>query len=102
MKNKHKWKYDDYSKWSHMLAMNYTRDQLNEKLNDLEGLSDQYAKQHREAIEASTSMSSNSMRRAHSRNNVSSNYEELNAINNAIEIHEFYPEKCMNNWNNPG
>ena len=86
--------YESYSLWSRQLAESYTVKELQAVLINLEGLSGKYAKQHLSAIEATTSMQSQSQRRAHARNNLSGNYEKKQAYRNAIELHQNYPAKC--------
>jgi hypothetical protein len=63
-----------------------------------EGLGNKYAMQHLSAIEATTSMQSQSQRRAHARNNLTGNYEKKRAYNNAIELHKYYPERCKRSF----
>lgn len=91
------WPYESYSLWSRQLAETYTKAELQKIVTLTESLSDKYAKQHLSAIEATTSMQSQSQRRAHARNNVSANYEKKRAHMDALEIHEQYSGKCNNN-----
>ena len=86
--------YESYSLWSRQLAESYSVKELQKVVNECEGLSDKYARQHLSAIEATTSMQSQSQRRAHARNNVDGNYEKKRAYSNAIELHKYYPERC--------
>jgi len=86
--------YESYSLWSRQLAETYTLKELNKVANECEFLSDKYAQQHLSAIEATTSMQSQSQRRAHARNNVEGNYEKKRAYLNAIELYQYYPEHC--------
>lgn len=86
--------YESYSLWSRQLAKDCTVEELQKVLKKCEGLTEKYAKQHLSAIESSTSMQSQSQRRAHSRNNLHGNYEKKMAYSNAIELHKYYPERC--------
>ncbi len=86
--------YESYSSWSRQLAKNYTIEELQKVIYECESLSNKYAKQHLSAIEKSNSITSQSQRKAHSRNNVTLNYEKKRAYINAIELHQYYPEKC--------
>lgn len=86
--------YETYSLWSRQLAELYTVKELQKVVSECEGLSDKYARQHLAAIEATTSMQSQSQRRAHARNNLTGNYEKKRAYSNAIELHKYYPERC--------
>lgn len=86
--------YESYSLWSRQLAESYTVDDLQKVVDKCEDLADKYARQHLSAIKATTSMQSQSQRRAHARNNVTGNYERKKAYLDAIELHRYYPEKC--------
>ena len=90
--------YESYSLWSRQLAESYSVNELQKVVNECEGLSDKYAKQHLSAIEATTSMQSQSQRRAHAKNNVVGNYEKKRAYSNAIELHKYYPERCKRSF----
>ena len=48
-------------------------------------------------FEKSTSMQSNSQRRAQAGNLVAGLGERKMALENALEIHKYYPEKCKRN-----
>lgn len=86
--------YDTYSSWSRQLAKNYTIEELQKVVYECDYLTSKYSMQHLSAIEKSTSMNSQTQRKAHARNNVSLNYEKKRAYQNAIELHQYYPEKC--------
>ena len=86
--------YESYSLWSRQLAETHTLKELIKVANECEFLSDKYAKQHLSAIEATTSMQSQSQRRAHAKNNVVGNYEKKRAYLNAIELYQYYPQHC--------
>lgn len=86
------WKYEEYSAWSRQLAAHYTRDELEKKLYGVAKEASRLSKSHLSAIEKSTSMQSNSQRRAQTRNCVSANYEERCALKWAIDIYDNYPE----------
>jgi len=90
--NCNEYEYDDYSDWSKTLAKNYTKKELQKRLNDVDKLRDKYKRSHFHAIERSASMQGCSQARAQSGNVVRSNWDEYNAINNALEIHERFPK----------
>jgi len=86
-------KYEDYSEWSRQIAKTYTRKEIEKEANIANNNREQLSKNHLAAVEKSTSMSSNSQRRAQSRNAMTGNYERYNAYINALEIYDYYPEK---------
>lgn len=86
------WKYEEYSAWAQQLAKRYTTDDLEKKLGAVENARGRLREAHHRAVKATTSMSSMSQRRAHSRNAMVTNYEERMAIKNALEIHFYYPQ----------
>ncbi len=87
-----KYPYESYSLWSRQLAKSYSVKELQKELDKCDVLSDKYARQHLAAIKATTSMQSQSQRRAQTGNNVRGNYERKQAYKNAIELHSTYPE----------
>jgi len=87
------WKYEEYSEWSRQIAMNYTRKEIKKELGICDRQRGKLGESHRAAIEKTTSMQSNSQRRAQSGNSLRGNYERSQAYKNALEIYEFYPEK---------
>lgn len=87
--------YESYSLWSRQLAESWILADIEKELAKCESLSDKYAAQHLAAIEATTSMQSQSQRRAHARNNLTGNYEKKCALRNAIEIYTHYPQHAM-------
>ncbi len=86
------WDITEYTPYARQFARNYTRAELVEMLAGAEAAQKAYAMQHLGAIKKTTSMQSNSSRRANARNKAGANYEKLNAIRNAIEIHDVWPE----------
>ena len=90
----HQWKYEEYSMWSRQLAGNYTASELEKRLGIVEGSRSGAAASHLRVIERSTSMQSNSQRRAQSGNVLRANYEERRALYDALEIHSYYPDKA--------
>ncbi|KIL35837.1 hypothetical protein SD71_10590 [Cohnella kolymensis] len=87
------WKYEDYNDWSRMMAKNYTRSELEAMLYGTKSELTKATKTHLNAIRGTTSMHSNSQRRAQARNSVVGSYEKRYAIENALEIYRFYPER---------
>lgn len=92
-----KFKYEAYSDWSRLIASNYTKEQIETVIYGAQSKRSSLAKSHLSAINKSTSMQSNSQARAQSGNSFRGNYEKLNAHENALELHEFYPDKCKQN-----
>ncbi len=88
------WAYDEYSQWHQGLAKSYTKSELEKMLYKEQGKSDKYAQSHLKSISKTSSMQSNSQRRAQGRNNLESNYNHIRAYTNALEIHKFYPDKA--------
>jgi len=88
--------YESYNLWSRQLAETYTIKELEKELFKCMSNTEKYAQQHLAAIDATTSMTSQSQRRAHARNNVQGNYEKKCAYRNALEIHQYYPKMCKN------
>lgn len=86
------WAYEDYSAWSRQLAKNYSRAELEREVSKCDGARATLSNSHLNAIRATTSMTSQSQRRAQSGNAVAGNYERLRAHQDALEIHEFYPQ----------
>lgn len=87
-------KYEAYSDWSRLLAKTKTVQELEKEMGIANSKREKLAKSHFDAVKKTSSMSSNSQRRAQSRNSMVGNYEKYNAYKNALEIHEYYPEKC--------
>ena len=85
--------YNCYSDWSKQIAKLNTVEEIEKIILECEKYSDKYARQHLAAIESTTSMQSQSQRRAQTRNNVTANYEKKRAYQNALEIKKYYPEK---------
>jgi len=92
-KQEPQWKYEEYSDWSRQLARNNTQEELQKQLAKLQGEQVKNTASHLRAVDKTTSMQSNSQHRAQSGNVVRGNYERRNAIENALEIHKYYPEK---------
>lgn len=89
---KTQWKYEDYNDWSRQLAKNYTKQELENMLYDVNKELSKATKSHLNAINKTTSMQSNSQARAQSRNSVSGAAGKKYAIEKALEIYRFYPE----------
>ena len=91
---KHIWPYEAYSDWSRLIAKNYTADEIKKVIGITDSKREALSKKHLNAINKSTSMGSNSQARAQSRNSMSGNYAKLKAHEDALELHEVYPQKC--------
>ena len=85
-----------YSTWMKRLAKQKTRKELETELSRIEGRLSRETSAHLDAINKTTSMSGNSMARAHSRNNVSCSGDYSIALSGAIEIHDLFPEEAKN------
>lgn len=84
----HKW----YSEWMKALASANTRAVLVERLAQAKADSARNSAAHLRAIDATTSMSGQSQRRAQSRNAVAASCDLHIALAGAIEIHDLFPE----------
>ena len=74
------WKYSEYSNWSRLYAKDNTIPELERELNKLEKEQAKNIESHLRAVSKSTSMQSQSQRRAQARNVVTGNYERRRAI----------------------
>jgi hypothetical protein len=81
-----------YSSWMKSLATQFTRDELENKRYVVKREALKAGASHLRAIESSTSMTSNSARRAHARNVVAAAGDYAIALDGAIEIHDLFPE----------
>jgi hypothetical protein len=86
------WEYVEYSTYSRKLAQDYTRSKLQSDVNKMEAERQKLAESHFAAIKATSSMQSNSARRAHTGNSFRGNYEKLCAYIDALEIYDYYPQ----------
>lgn len=86
------WKYEDYNDWSRLMARNYTKKELENMVYGTGKELSKASKSHLNAVQKSTSMQGNSQARAQSRNAMTGTYEKKYAIENALEIYQFYPE----------
>ena len=87
-----------YSEWMKGLAKRMTRDEVLRELGVASGESARAAKTHHDAIARSSSMSSNSQRRAQARNVVAAAGEYKIALSGALEIHDLFPEHGKSDW----
>ena len=87
-------KYEEYSSWSRMLAKQHTVDELNKMLWISNKKSNNYKKEHENAVKKENRKVACSQRLAQSAVKLTSNWDKINAIENAIELHKFYPEHC--------
>lgn len=87
------WKYEDYSDWSRQIAKHYTREEIEKEFNKCARQRGKLAESSLKSIQKTTSMQSNSQRRAQSGNALTGNYERMQAYKNALEIYDYYPEK---------
>ena len=81
-----------YSDWSKSLAKIYTKQEIEKSLGIAQVKLSDAARTHHNAVARSTSMTSNSQRRAQSRNVVAASGELAIALRCALEIHELFPE----------
>jgi len=92
---KHIWPYEAYSDWSRLIAKNYTKNEISKVLGLTIGAKTKLSENHLRAIKKSTSMSSNSQARAQTGNSLRGNYEKQKAHEDALELHELYPDECL-------
>jgi len=92
-----KFKYEQYSLWSRQIARTTTKKEIKEVIGICDYNRKHLAASHLKALSKSTSMTSNSQRRAQSKNAMLGNYEKYTAYLNALELYEFYPDKCFDN-----
>jgi len=81
-----------YSEWSKKLALLHTRADLQRMLGITDRNAHTASAQHHAAVKATTSMTSQSQRRAQSRNVVAAAGETAMAIRGALDIHVLFPE----------
>jgi len=86
--------YEAYSEWSRLIAKNNTVKEIESVIYGAQNKRKALSDSHLNAIKKSTSMQSNSQARAQTGNSLRCNYEKFNAYKNALELYEFYPEKC--------
>ncbi len=85
--------YDDwYSPWMKMLARSKTKHELQKMLGVATREAQKHASQHHAAIQATTSMTSQSQRRAQTGNALAGRADEAMAVRGALEIHDLFPE----------
>ncbi len=84
----HSW----YTPWMKQLALNYTKAELERKLNGNQRQLRSATATHHNAIARTSSMASQSQSRAQSRNVVSAKGEEAIALRGALRIYEEFPE----------
>lgn len=81
-----------YSPWMRGLAANYTRAELERRLNGASQDGARATAAHERAIRATGSMAGQSQRRAHARNSAAAAGDLAIALTGALEIHELFPE----------
>lgn len=81
-----------YSDWMKSLAKRLTRAEIEAQLGVASSESRKAAHIHLRAIQRTSSMSSNSMARAHGRNTVAAAGEYKIALSGALEIYDLFPE----------
>lgn len=91
------WKYEEYSQIARLLARTKTKEEIIKEIKQINKELEKATKSHLRAIKQSTSMQSNSQRRAQAGNLVAGLGERKMALENALEIHKYYPEKCKRN-----
>ena len=91
------WKYEEYSQFARLLARTKTKEEIIKEIKQINKELEKATKSHLRAIKQSTSMQSNSQRRAQAGNLVAGLGERKMALENALEIYKYYPEKCKKN-----
>lgn len=81
-----------YSEWAKRLALTTSRIELETRLMREQSKSTKLANSHLNAVNKTTSMVSNSQRRAQTRNSLAANYDLIMALKSAVEIYELFPE----------
>lgn len=81
-----------YSHWMKHLARTHAVADLERALYGINQATRKATKSHLRAIQATGSMQSQSMRRAHTGNVVAVGSETASALRGALEIHELFPE----------
>lgn len=81
-----------YSSWMKQLAINYTRQQLEDSLNGTRSDIKRATNSHLRAIDATGSMTGCSGRRAKTRNIVGAIGDAAIALRGALEIYDLFPE----------
>lgn len=81
-----------YSNWMKMLAKSHTRIEIEKMLGIQSNAAIVAVDQHHRAIKASTSMQSNSQRRAQSGNVLRAIGDHKIALGGALEIYDLFPE----------
>lgn len=81
-----------YNPWMKQLAAHYTRSELEAQLHGTRRESRKAGEAHERAIKRTSSMQSNSQRRAHTRNVAAAVGDRAIALSGAIEIHDLFPE----------
>lgn len=84
-----------YSDWMKQLARRHTRVELERLLGIKSAEASKAAQSHLRAIQATTSMQSNSQRRAQTGNVVRAAGDYMIALNGALEIHDLFPEHAQ-------
>ena len=90
-----------YSPWMKRLALSHTQAELERQLYGAQTEASKSAQSHLRAIDASHSMSGQSMRRAHARNVTAAAGDTAIALRGALEIHELFPEYAASNLGGP-
>lgn len=81
-----------YPAWDKQLALSMTAAAIVKDLKRCECEIERACESHHRAIQATTSMQSQSQRRAQSRNSVDGASQRRSALWGALEIHELFPE----------
>jgi thioredoxin-like negative regulator of GroEL len=81
-----------YTDWMRRLAASKTIDELQALLHGTRNAAQKSARSHLRAIDATTSMSGQSARRAHTRNVTAAAGDYAIALRGAVEIHELFSE----------
>jgi hypothetical protein len=81
-----------YSAWMKMLAVRFSRSEIEQRLGIASTAGAKAARRHLAAIDATSSMTGQSQRRAQTGNVARAAGEEAMALRGALEIHELFPE----------
>lgn len=88
------WNWSDFSDFSRLLAATKTKAQLESILNKFKAKTDGYRKTYYHLKDNQSSTQSKSQQRAHAFNNLNGNLDNIRSYENALQLHELFPERC--------
>jgi hypothetical protein len=88
------WNWSDFSEFSRLLAATKTKAQLESILGKFKAKTDGYRKAYYRLRDNQSSTQSKSQQRAHALNNLNSNLDSIRSYENALQLHELFPQRC--------